>query len=57
MKAVCSALKSQVQVVNWVYIEGRDCHTRVSGVSGEYETIMRVETKNPSQVPPMIFSI
>ena len=57
MKAVCSALKSQVQVVNWVYIEGRDSHTRVSGVSGEYQAVMRVETKNPSQVPPMIFSI
>ena len=57
MKAVCSALKSQVQVVNWVYIEGRDCHTRVSGVSGEYQAATRVETKNPSQNPPLIFSI
>ena len=57
MKAVCSALKSQVQVVNWVYIEGWDCHTMVSGVSGEYQAAIRVETKNPSQVPPMIFSI
>ena len=57
MKAVCSALKSQVQVVNWVYIEGWDCHTRVSAVSGEYQAAIRVETKNPSQVPPMIFSI